>query len=201
MNLDSEHWESIYQSKGDTDLSWTQLEPLRSLALIAEACPAGRVIAVGGGTSILAERLLARGYSITILDISETALGRARKRLGPKAAQIQWIAADVTACPHLESFDVWHDRAVFHFLITSAGRAAYEAALVEAVPAGGHAIIATFALDGPEKCSGLPVQHYDGRTLAAELGPLFALLKSLPEVHVTPSGSRQSFQYSLFKRV
>ena len=196
-----EHWDSVYQSKGDEDLSWTQLEPLVSLALIAEACPAGRVIDVGGGTSVLVERLLDRGYSVTVLDVSEVALDRARERLGSKASQIRWIAADVTAGPSLESCDVWHDRAVFHFLTASADRMAYKALLVRTVPVGGHAVIATFALDGPEKCSGLEVHRYDGPMLSAELGSQFALLKSVPEIHVTPRGNRQSFQYSLFRRI
>ncbi len=196
-----EHWDSVYQSKADEDLSWTQLEPRMSLALIGEACPAGRVIDMGGGTSVLAERLLDRGYSVTVLDISEAALDRVCKRLGDKASQIRWIAANVAAGPNLESFDVWHDRAVFHFLTAPADRAAYKALFVQTVPVGGQAVIATFALDGPEKCSGLEVQRYDGPALATELGSHFALLKSLPEIHVTPWGKRQSFQYSLFRRV
>jgi SAM-dependent methyltransferase len=196
-----EHWESIFASKGDRDLSWTQREPSTSLSLIGEVCPAGRVIDVGAGTSFLADRLLDRGYSITVLDISRTAIDRARNRLGARASQIHWIVADVTAQPDLGSFDVWHDRAVFHFLTAPAGRAAYTALLARTVPVGGHAVIATFALDGPEKCSGLEVRRYNGQMLAGELGPRFDLLKSVPEIHVTPSGGRQSFQYSLFRRV
>jgi len=196
-----EYWESVYASKGDWDLSWTQTEPLMSLSLIGEVCPTGRVIDVGGGSSLLAERLLERGYSVTVLDISKTAIDRARNRLGDRASQIQWIVADVAENPQLGSFDVWHDRAVFHFLTASADRAAYTALLARTVPVGGHLIIATFALDGPEKCSGLEVRRYDGQKLSSELGPRFDLLRSVPELHLTPWGGRQSFQYSLFKRV
>ena len=196
-----EHWDSVYQSKTDEDLSWTQLEPFISLALIAEACPAGRVIDVGGGTSVLPERLLDRGYSVTVLDVSETALDRARERLGSKSSRICWIAADITIGPGLESYDVWHDRAVFHFLRDPADRTAYRALLMRSIPVGGHVVIATFALDGPEKCSGLEVHRYDGPMLAAELGSQFALLKIVPEIHFTPRGNRQSFQYCLFRRV
>lgn len=123
-----------------------------------------------------------------MLDISKTAIDRARNRLGDRATQIQWIAADVAENPQLGSFDVWHDRAVFHFLTASADRAAYTALLARTVPVGGHVVIATFALDGPEKCSGLAVRRYDGQTLAAELGPQFNLLKSVREMHVTPWG-------------
>jgi len=196
-----EYWESVYASKGDQDLSWTQPEPVMSLSLIGEVCPTGRVIDVGGGASLLAERLLDRGYSVTVLDISQTAIDRARNRLGAMANEIHWVAADVTNNPQLGSFDVWHDRAVFHFLTASAERAAYTALLVQTVPVGGHVVIATFALDGPEKCSGLEVRRYDGPTLAAELGPHFSLLKSLPEMHITPWGGEQSFQYSLLRHV
>ena len=196
-----EHWESLYASRDERDLSWTQPEPRMSLSLIAEVCRTGRVIDVGGGTSPLAERLLDRGYSVTVLDISPTAIERARHRLGDRANQIHWIVADVTAHPDLGSFDVWHDRAVFHFLTAPSDRAAYVDLLARTISAGGHAVIATFALQGPEKCSGLEVRRYDGPTLAAELGAQLTLLKSLPELHLTPSGKPQSFQYSLFRRV
>jgi len=195
------YWEAVYASKADRELSWTQPEPRLSLSLIGEVCPTGRVIDVGGGASVLASELLDLGYSVTVLDISRMALDRARNRLGARANKIHWMVADVTANPDLGSFDVWHDRAVFHFLIGLAERAAYTALLTRTVPVGGHAVIATFALDGPERCSGLETRRYDGQTLAAELGPPFELLKSVPEIHVTPGGGRQSFQYSLFRRI
>jgi 2-polyprenyl-3-methyl-5-hydroxy-6-metoxy-1,4-benzoquinol methylase len=195
------HWNSVYQSRTDAELSWTQADPALSLALIREVCPSGRVIDVGGGTSPLAGRLLELGYSVAVLDISEAAIDSARKRLGDRAAQVAWVVADVTAMPALGEYDVWHDRAVFHFLIDPADRAAYAALLKRTIPAGGHAVIATFALDGPEKCSGLPVRRYDGPSLQAELGPDFRLMKSVPGMHVTPWGKPQSFQYSVFERI
>lgn len=211
MTKSQEHWETVYASKNDPELSWTQQEPATSLALIEEVCPAdrepaGSVIDVGGGTSSLAQRLLDRGYRVTVLDISQAAIGRARQRLGDRATQVGWMVADVAAGPDLGTpalgiFDVWHDRAVFHFLTAATDRAAYLALLARTIPVGGHAVIATFALDGPEKCSGLEVRRYDGNVLAAELGPRFRLLKSVPELHRTPWGATQSFQYSLFERV
>jgi SAM-dependent methyltransferase len=201
MTKRQEHWERAYTSKSDAELSWTQTEPAMSLALIAEVCPAGRVIDVGGGTSLLAERLVDRGYTVTVLDISQAAIDRARQRLGDRASEVGWLVADVTAGPDLGTFDVWHDRAVFHFLTASEDRAAYAALLARTVPVGGHAVIATFALDGPEKCSGLEVRRYDGSALATELGMRFRLLKSVPEPHRTPWSAPQSFQYSLFQRV
>lgn len=201
MTKPQEHWETVYASKGDAELSWTQAEPATSLSLIAEACSADRVIDVGGGTSLLAERLLDRGYAVTVLDISQAAIDRARLRLGDLASEVDWMVADVTAGPDLGTFDVWHDRAVFHFLAAAADRAAYVALLARSIPVGGHAVIATFALDGPGKCSGLDVRRYDSSALAAELGPRFRLLKSVPELHSTPWNTPQSFQYSLFERL
>ncbi len=196
-----EHWEAVYAAKGDRELSWTQPEPRMSLSLIREVCSAGRVIDVGGGASMLGGELLALGYSVTVLDISQAALERARNRLGVRAGEIHWMVADVTATPDLGSFDVWHDRAVFHFLLDPNDRAACAALLARTVPRGGHAVIATFALDGPERCSGLETRRYDGEALAAELGPRFELLKSVPEMHETPADGRQSFQHSVFRRV
>ena len=196
-----EHWDSIYQSKSEEEMSWTQPEPLMSLKLIGEACSSGRVIDVGGGTSLLAERLVDRGYSVAVLDISEAAIESNRKRLGARGSQIHWLTADISAEPSLDTFDVWHDRAVFHFLTAPEDRAAYTRLLAQTLPVGGHAVIGSFALDGPEKCSGLEVRRYDGPMLALELGPQFALLKSEPEMHMTPWGKQQSFQFSVFKRV
>jgi 2-polyprenyl-3-methyl-5-hydroxy-6-metoxy-1,4-benzoquinol methylase len=196
-----DHWESVYRSKGEQEVSWTQAEPAISLSLIREVCPSGgSVIDVGGGISVLTGRLLDAGYTVGVLDISAAAIDRARQRLGQRGGQVRWIVSDVTATPPLGDYDVWHDRAVFHFHTSRSGRAAYVALLSRTVPVGGHAIIATFALNGPEKCSGLPVQRYDAATLARELGAGFNLVKSLPEIHQTPWGKQQSFQYSLFRR-
>ncbi|HOV77532.1 MAG TPA: class I SAM-dependent methyltransferase, partial [Sedimentisphaerales bacterium] len=144
-----EHWESIYLTKADAEMSWTQPDPRSSLALIREACPSGSVIDVGGGTSVLVDRPLDAGYAVVVLDISEAALVRARDRLGTRAGEVRWIVADVTVVPDLGPFDVWHDRAVFHFLTDPTDRAAYVSMLSRAVPVGGHVVIATFALDGP----------------------------------------------------
>jgi len=195
-----DHWESVYAAKSEAERSWTQGDPSTSLALIREVCPAGRVIDIGGGTSRLGHRLLESGYGVAILDISEVALGRAKEELGEQAGQVQWIAADVTAAPVPGTFDVWHDRAVFHFLTDPADRAAYVDLMARTVRVGGHGVIATFAPEGPEKCSGLEVRRYSGETLAAELGSGWRLLKSVPETHLTPWGKPQAFQYSVFRR-
>jgi SAM-dependent methyltransferase len=193
------HWDRVYQA-GGPDLSWRQAEPEVSLALIGQVCPQGRVIDIGGGTSPLPARLLDRGYAVAVLDISPDALERARGLLGSRAGQVRWIAADVTRAPDIGAFDVWHDRAAFHFLTGQADRAAYVDLLSRTLPAGGHAIIATFAPQGPARCSGLDVRRYDAPALAAELGPGFELLHSVAETHVTPWGARQPFQYSLLRR-
>lgn len=196
-----EHWDAVYATKGDEQLSWTQPEPRTSLALIREALPAGSVIDIGGGSSLLAGKLLEEGYAVAVLDISALALERARQRLGTRAGEVRWIVADVTSAPELGSFDLWHDRAVFHFLTEPAQRAAYIALMSNTVRPGGSAIIATFALDGPEKCSGLPVQRYDAAALSAELVKGFELRRSVRQMHTTPWGAKQAFQYSLFRRV
>ena len=201
-----EHWEKIYGTKSPDRVSWFRPHLETSLALVERAARGDRsasIIDVGGGASTLVDDLIERGYlNLTILDISQAALDVAQARLHEAAKVVRWLPADVTQSNFPQrSFDVWHDRAVFHFLIGLAERAAYTALLTRTVPVGGHAVIATFALDGPERCSGLETRRYDGKTLAAELGPPFELLKSVPEIHVTPGGGRQSFQYSLFRRI
>lgn len=149
---------------------------------------------------MLAERLSDAGYGVAVMDISPAALERAKARMGANGARVRWVAADVTAAADVGTFGVWHDRALFHFLTAPADRAAYVALLKRTVPAGGHAVIATFAPDGPAQCSGLDVARYDGESLARELGAGFYLLKSVPEVHQTPWGKSQSFQYSVCRR-
>ena len=194
------YWEQVYSTKADDEVSWTQPEPQPSLSLIAQVTPAGRVIDVGGGSSPLAGRLLDAGYAVAVLDISQVALDRARLKLGRRGDAVTWIAGDLTKIDSVGVFDVWHDRAVFHFLTEQADRKRYADLLRRTVPVGGHAVVATFAMDGPEKCSGLEVVRYEGPSLRRELGPGLCLLKTVAETHLTPWGGRQSFQYSVFKR-
>jgi 2-polyprenyl-3-methyl-5-hydroxy-6-metoxy-1,4-benzoquinol methylase len=203
MSERSTHWEQVYTTKGETEVSWFQESPAISLELIHAANPGldAAIIDIGGGASRLADTLLREGFrSIAVLDVSAHALDAAKTRIGPAAAGIDWIIADVTAWQPSRSYDVWHDRAAFHFLTETRDRAAYVERLRSAVRPGGHVIIGTFALDGPEKCSGLPVQRYDGDSLAAELGPEFELLDTRHDIHHTPWGSKQAFQFSRFRR-
>lgn len=197
------HWQNVYRTKGEGEVSWSQPSPEPSLGLIETFAP-GRdasIIDIGGGTSRLVDGLHARGYRhLSVLDLSEAALQSAQDRLGADAAFMQWIAADVTKWQPPHAFDVWHDRAAFHFLVDPRDREAYLARLRQGVKEGGHAIIATFALDGPEKCSGLPVQRYDHVALGKALGSVFALVHHQPHHHVTPWGAAQSFQFSVFRR-
>jgi rhodanese-related sulfurtransferase len=195
-----EHWENVYATKADNEVSWTQTDPRTSLMLINEVAPRGTVIDVGGGTSVVADRLLDAGYSLTVLDISEAALVRARQRLGARASQVRWVAADVTTIGDLGTFDVWHDRAVFHFLTDPADRRKYVALAERSIPVGGHLVIGSFALDGPEKCSGLSVERYDGKKLDSEFRAGFIRTKELAEMHVTPWGKPQQFHYAVFER-
>ena len=183
------HWDHTYTVKPDTEVSWYQPEPDRSLGLIrsAAASPSASIIDVGGGASRLIDRLLADGYSdLTVLDISDIALSRSRSRLAALADKVAWIVADITAWQPPRTWDIWHDRAVFHFLTETAAQDAYIAALEAGTEAGSAIIMATFALNGPERCSGLPVQRYSAQTLAARLGPAFALYAEAAETHQTP---------------
>lgn len=192
------HWDQVYQTKQPEEVSWYQLRPELSLNLIA-ASGVGKdagIIDVGGGASTLVDHLLAGGYTrLAVLDLSGSALAHARARMGPRAACVEWIESDVTRfrCPH--AFGLWHDRAVFHFLTADEDRRAYVAALRGALAPGGAVIIATFAPDGPLKCSGLDVVRYSETSLPAELGPDFALEEVLHETHVTPWESEQRFIY------
>jgi SAM-dependent methyltransferase len=197
------HWQNVYLSKGEQEVSWTQLAPEPSLGLILNYAPSATasIVDVGGGASRLVDALAGRGYeSLTVLDLSEAALAAARERLGARAAQVQWISADATKWQPAKPFDLWHDRAAFHFLVDAADREAYLDRLRSGVKPGGHAIIATFALDGPEKCSGLPVQRYDPAALSRTVGDAFELIADQPHRHVTPWGAVQSFQFSVLRR-
>lgn len=196
------HWEGVYREKEDTQLSWHQDDPSISLELceVAGVDRGSSMIDVGGGTSRFAERLIERGLrDVCVLDVSAAALDRSRRQLGPVAEQIEWIAADVTTWSPNRSYDLWHDRAVFHFLVDADDRTAYRDRLYRCLRQGSHAIIATFALDGPEKCSGLPVVRYDPEGLNEALGNRLALVAHRRHTHQTPWGSLQSFQYSLLR--
>ncbi|MCC2668881.1 MAG: SAM-dependent methyltransferase [Armatimonadetes bacterium] len=197
------HWEEVYSTKRETEVSWYQDKPTLSLALICEAArgTAARVIDVGGGASVLVDRLLGLGFpSPSVLDISEAALDQAKTRLGQAASQVTWLAGDITKVGVLGSFDVWHDRAVFHFLTLEEDRQAYLSLAARSIPAGGHLVLATFALDGPECCSGLSVCRYDAASLARAFVPFFRLVQAAEETHSTPWGASQKFVYCLFRR-
>ena len=197
------HWQTVYQTKGEQQVSWSQPSPEPSLGLIEKFAPArtASIVDIGGGASRLVDALCGRGYRhVTVLDLSEAALQRAKARLGANASAVQWVAADDTQWQPPQAFDIWHDRAAFHFLVDPRDRESYIARLHQGVKSGGYAVIATFAPDGPEKCSGLPVQRYDHAALGAALGPAFALVHHQPHHHVTPWGASQSFQFSVFRR-
>jgi 2-polyprenyl-3-methyl-5-hydroxy-6-metoxy-1,4-benzoquinol methylase len=199
-----EHWNEIYQTNLPDDVSWYQPRPELSLALIAAtgAAKGSGIIDVGGGASTLTDCLLDAGYSsLAVLDLSGAALGHARTCLGERASAVEWFEADVTSFQPPHRFAVWHDRAVFHFLTESADRRGYVSTLLRTLPPGGHVIIATFALDGPSKCSGLPVVRYDEVSIAAELGSAFILRESRRETHTTPWQTEQRFIYFRFEHL
>jgi SAM-dependent methyltransferase len=197
------HWQDVYTGKAENEVSWFQENPAPSLELMAQvgATPASAIIDIGGGASRLVDHLIDRSFEdVTVLDLSEAALEAAKRRLGGGAARVHWIVADVTAWEPPQAYDIWHDRAAFHFLTEDRDRAAYVARLERALKAGGHAIMATFALDGPERCSGLPVVRYDPASLGQTLGRAFQLVDTRRHAHATPWGSDQSFQFSVFRR-
>ena len=198
-----EHWTRVYAEKSPDAVSWYQAETEPSLRALDRfgAGPSSSLIDVGGGASNLVDALLDRGWTdITVLDIAATALEAAKARLGANGDKVHWQVADITDWRPERKYDVWHDRAVFHFLTQPEQRQAYREALAEGLADGGLLIIATFALDGPERCSGLPVQRYSPETLTSELGNRFELIEAWPEEHVTPWGSAQSFNWCAFRR-
>jgi SAM-dependent methyltransferase len=203
MNSRRLHWEAVHEARSDTEVSWFQPRPETSLELIhvlglgSEA----RVIDVGGGTSRLVDHLWARGFRrLTVLDISGRALASTRARLGRAADELDWVEADVTQVALDGRYDLWHDRAVFHFLTEPADRARYLTLLTRALVPGGHAIVATFAEDGPTRCSGLPVVRYSPESLGQTLGARFSLRHTRTELHLTPQAREQSFVYCVFER-
>ncbi len=194
-----QHWEQVYHSKTADSVSWFQEHSDQSLRLIHNAGlgKEAAIIDVGGGTSRLVDDLAAAGYTdLTVLDLSSAALAVAKRRLGKYAATVHWIEGDITRAEFPKHrFDIWHDRAVFHFLTDPVDRHAYVERVMHAVRPGGHVIVATFAEDGPEKCSGLPVMRYQAETLHAEFGDAFLLVEHEKEAHHTPFGTVQQFVY------
>jgi len=198
------HWEKVYQGKAPTEVSWYQPHLALSLELIAETGidQSATIIDVGGGTSTLVDDLLAKGYThICVLDISAAAIAQAQARLHERAALVEWIEADITQAElRREFYDLWHDRAVFHFLTDPDDRARYVGKLERSLKPGGHLIIATFSLEAPPRCSGLEVMRYSPATLHAQIGRGFELVRSLTEAHRTPSGKSQNFIYCHFRK-
>ncbi len=198
------HWEDVYTGKDEAQVSWFQEAPEPSLELLqrAGATASSAVIDIGGGASRLVDCLMSLGFEdVTVLDLSDAALAAARRRLGDKASAVQWIVTDATQWRPSRQYEFWHDRAAFHFLTEGEGERAYVERLRQAVGVGGHVIMGTFAPDGPEKCSGLPVQRHDAASLATVLGPDFELVESRRHEHHTPWGSVQRFQFSTFRRI
>lgn len=199
----NEHWEQVYSTKSADAVSWHQQSPRLSLELIRRTGlkPPYSVADVGGGAAALVDHLLADGCHVTVVDIAAAALTVSQRRLAEVADQVSWVVADVVRWRPANAFDLWHDRAVFHFLTDEADRCGYVEALSQGVRPGGWAVIATFAIDGPERCSGLPVRRYDPLMLAQTLGAGFALVDVAEEDHRTPAGGVQKFVYCLFSRV
>jgi len=200
-----EHWEQVYSTKASTEVSWFQKHAALSLKLIREAGipKSASIIDVGGGASTLVDDLLANGHEhLTVLDLSGAALATAKSRLGPGSARVRWVEANVlTADLPTHGYDMWHDRAVFHFLTSEEERHAYVNKVLQAVKPSGLVIVATFAEDGPTKCSGLPVMRYRAEELHAEFGAPFQLLGHERESHHTPSGNEQKFVYCFCQKV
>lgn len=193
------HWEHIYKSKGIREVSWFQEHASQSIELIKKTGVSlgANIIDVGGGASTLVDDLLDKGYSkITVLDISGAALRRSQDRLGQRASRVIWLELDIIRAELPPNFyDVWHDRAVFHFLTNEADRARYVRAVQRSVKPGGHIVVASFGLSGPEKCSGLNVVRYSAESMHREFGSDFELVDSTTQTHHTPSGTDQQFIY------
>lgn len=198
------HWENIYQDKSPLNVSWYQKEPALSLELIHNTRVASdeAIIDVGGGASVLVDCLCEEGFTkLAVLDISGNALSCAKKRLGDFAQNVEWYESDITRFDAPHQFSLWHDRAVFHFLTNKSDRNSYVETLTNALRPGGHAIIAAFAIGGPEKCSGLDIVQYDAAKLVAELGKDFELVEERSEVHNTPDSKEQKFMYFRFSNM
>ena len=196
------HWEQLYTQRAPTEVSWYQVDPVRSVEwIMATGVPKDApVIDVGGGASLLVDRLLDAGYTdLTVLDISDTALQRARQRLGARASRVTWLQGDITQASLPQTYAVWHDRAAFHFLTTADDQRRYVETARRAVRPGGHLILATFSLAGPPRCSGLDVVRYAPQTLHEAFGRDLLLRKTADEIHRTPRGAEQAFVYVWFQ--
>ncbi|MDX1577440.1 MAG: class I SAM-dependent methyltransferase [Gemmatimonadota bacterium] len=199
-----EHWQTVYRRHRPEDVSWYQSDPALSLEMVRATGlgPDARLLDVGAGASRLVDRLLEAGFRhIGALDISEAALAASRERLGEAAGRVEWMVGDVLDFRPSHPWDLWHDRAVFHFLVVADERARYREALYRTVPEGGHAILATFAPDGPRRCSGLPTLCCSAEDIVDELGPGVRLVEARREEHETPSGAIQPFVYARLERV
>lgn len=197
------HWETLYRTKTEDQVSWFQQTPEPSLTLLglAGATPHAAIVDIGAGASHLVDALVSRGFDdVTVLDISQAALDADRTRLGPDASHVSWIRSDVTAWQPDRGYDIWHDRAAFHFLTDAVDQAAYATVMKRAVKAGGHAIIGTFAPEGPAKCSGLPIVRHDADSIGKLLGGSFELIDTRRHEHRTPWDSVQLFQFSTFRK-
>lgn len=196
------HWQTVYTTKCENEVSWFEESPNHSLDLIlgAKAGLNPSIVDVGGGASRLVDALVTKGQShITVIDLSAAALDTAKDRL-PSANNVTWVVSDITQWEPDAAYDIWHDRAAFHFLTDAADQRAYVDVMAKALRPAGIAIIGTFALSGPERCSGLPVARHDAASLAEIFGPKFRLLHSEPHRHVTPWKSVQEFQFSTFEK-
>ena len=196
------HWDKVYGTKKPAETSWFRPHLETSVDWIDRVAPdrSASILDVGGGESTLVDDLIARHYrNLTVLDISRTAIDHAKQRLGPASDAITWLVDDIVQAQlPAAAYDVWHDRAVFHFLTQREQRTAYIQKAVSAIKPGGHCIVSTFGPEGPEKCSGLPVVRYDAQSLPAEFGPRFQLLESSYELHQTPFGTTQQFLFCSF---
>ncbi|MDR5898513.1 class I SAM-dependent methyltransferase [Halomonas vilamensis] len=197
------HWEAVYREKAADDVSWYRPHLETSIQLIQTSASnsSAAIIDVGGGESTLVDDLLTLGYrDISVLDISREAIQKKQQRLGTASDDVKWLVADITRAElPQQHYDVWHDRAVFHFLLEPELQAAYVQQVLHSVKAGGHLVIAVFGPEGPTQCSGLPTARYDIATLCERLGPNFHLLRHSLEEHHTPGGKAQQFLYAHFQ--
>ncbi len=199
-----EHWRTVFNTRASTEVSWYQPHLVKSLEMIAKTGVTrdSRIIDVGGGDSTLVDDLIQRGFTkLTVLDIASSAIDRAMRRLGEAGSHITWKEGDILLTPLPDQhYHLWHDRAVFHFLVDEGARRGYVSRATNAIKPGGHMIIATFASDGPDRCSGLPTMRYSPESLAREFGQQFTLVESRTEAHRTPAGKEQKFVYCWFRR-